>query len=397
LLQTGNIATASAMSTAKPLYGNLIAAIATVAACDMALGLTLQLIPLIQHARGTPAWLIGLATAMGPLGILLTGPLLPYFVERIGAKAVAYAAIGCIVGGLFGFALTTWLPVWFALRFIMGAAIAALFTVSETWIIGFTNDQNRGRIMGLYVSVLSMSFAMGPLVLPFTGIEGWKPWLIGMICIAAGSLPLTFVSVTSHIGERSHSFFGVFRRAPLLFAAICTATFFDSVFISFFTIFAIAKNVPLATASTMLGFAIIGSALLFYPMGWLGDHWSRGKVVIVNSAITVACGLLLPLLITTWLAWPLVLLLFATAAGVYVVSLAAMGDIFKGADLIAGSAAVAAMWGVGGLVGPPLAGAAIDAFGMNAMPYALALLYAALFIAVLMNGGKLMQQLKENP
>jgi MFS family permease len=378
------------MATAKPLYGNLIAAIATVATCDMALGLTLQLIPLLQHAKGTPAWLIGLVTAMGPLGILLTGPMLPYFVKRVGAKTVAYAAIG-----LFGFALTSWLPVWFALRFIMGASTAALFTVSETWIIGFSNNQNRGRIMGFYISVLSMSFAMGPLIIPFTGIDDWKPWLIGMICIATGSMPLTFVNVTSHIGERSHSFFGVFRRAPLLFAAICAATFFDSVFISFFTIFAIAKGVPLATASTMLGFAIIGSALLFYPIGWLGDHWSRGKVVITNAAITVVCDLLLASYITTWFAWPLVLLLFATAAGVYVVSLAAMGDIFKGADLIAGSAAVAAMWGVGGLVGPPLVGAAIDAFGINAMPYALALLYAALFIAVLINGAKLAQPLKE--
>ncbi len=384
------------MSTPKPLYGNLIAAIATVAACDMALGLTLQLIPLIQHARGTPAWLIGVATSMGPLGILITGPLLPFFVQRFGAKLVAYGAIGCIVAGLFGFAFSPWLPLWFPLRFVMGAATAMLFTVSETWIIGFTNDQNRGRIMGIYVSILSMSFAMGPLILPLTGIEGWKPWLIGMACIAMGALPLAFVTVTSHLGERSHSFFGVFRRAPLLFAAICAATFFDSVFISFFTIFAIAKGVPLTTASNILGVAIIGSALLFYPIGWLGDHWSRGKVVMLNSAITVICGLLLTSLIATSFAWPLVLLLFAAAAGVYVVSLAAMGDIFQGADLIAGSAAVAAMWGVGGLVGPPLAGAAIDAFGMNAMPYTLVTLYALLCVAVLINRGELARPLEEN-
>jgi MFS family permease len=280
---------------------------------------------------------------------------------------------------------------------MMGIAIATLFTVSETWIISFTNDQNRGRIMGLYISVLSMSFALGPLIIPFTGIEGSKPWIIGMVCIAAGSLPLAFVNVTSHIGERSHSYFGVFKRAPFLFAAICAATFFDSVFISFFSIFAIAKGVPLVTSSIMLGFGIIGSALLFYPMGWLGDHWSREKVVLCNCVITIICSLLLASFITTWLAWPLVLLLFCTAAGVYVVSLAAMGDIFKGADLVAGSAAVSAMWGVGGLIGPPLAGAAIDTFGINAMPFTLTIIYAALLIALLFNGGKLANLIKSTP
>lgn len=385
------------MRTAKPHYGNLIAAIATVSACDMASGLTLQLMPLIQHSLGTPAWLIGLAAAMGPLGILITGPMLPGLINRVGAKPVAYGAIGCILFSLLGFGFTTWLPLWFPLRFIMGAATGTLFTVSEAWIIGTTNDQNRGRIMGLYVSILSSSFAVGPLIIPFTGIDGWKPWIISMACIAAGTLPLTMVNVTSHVGERSHNYFSVFKRAPLLFAAIGAATFFDSVFISFFTIFATAKGLPLATASTMLGSGVIGCALLFYPLGWLGDHWPREKLVFCISMITVLCCVALASFITTWVAWPLVLVLFGTAAGVYVISLAVMGDIFKGADVVAGSAAVATMWGVGGLIGPPLAGIAIDAFGVNALPYTLALLYAALLTALLLNGGKLALPEKEKP
>ena len=66
-----------------------------------------------------------------------------------------------------------------------------------------------------------------------------------------------------------------------------------------------------------------------------------------------------------------------------------MGDIFKGPDVVSGSAAVATMWGVGGLIGPPVAGLAIDAFGINALPYTLAILYAALLIALQFNGGKI--------
>lgn len=379
------------MSTAKPHYGNLIAAIATVGACDISFGLTLQLIPLLQHELGTPAWLIGLAAAMGPLGILLAGPMLPAMIKHSGAKPVAYAAIAIILAGLLGFAFTTHLAFWFPLRFALGVAAGALFTVSETWIFGFTNDANRGRIMGLYTTVLSITFAVGPLLLPFTGIHGWLPWVIGMICVALGALPLTLVNVDSHVGERSHGFFSVFKRAPLLFAAIACATFFDNVFISFFTIFATSKGVALPTASTMLGFGVIGCALFFYPMGWLGDHWSRSKVVMCNAAITVTSCFLLLAFINTWVAWPLTILLTSTAFGVYVVSLATTGDVFKGADIVASSSAIAAMWGVGGLAGPPIAGAAIDAFGINAMLYTLAAIYTVLFIGLIANGGKLVQ------
>jgi MFS family permease len=390
LLSTALPATATNMSR-KPLYGNLIGAIATVGACDIAFGLSLQLIPLIQHEKGTPASLIGAAAAMGPLGILLAGPLLPSMIKWAGAKPVAYAAIATILISLFGFAATSFLPIWFPLRFAMGVAAGALFTVSETWILNFATDQNRGRIMGIYTSVLSVTFAVGPLILPFTGIHGWLPWIIGMICVALGALPLTFVNVTSAIGEKSHSFFGVFRRAPILFIAIATATFFDSVFISFFTIFALAKNVPLATASSMLGFGVIGCTLMFYPMGWLGDHWSRDKVVMCNAGITIVTGFLLVGFINTWAAWPLVLIFCGTAFGVYVVSLAMMGDVFKGADVVSGSAAIAAMWGVGGLAGPPIAGAAIDAFGVNAMPYTLIAIYIVLLIFLIANGGKIVR------
>jgi MFS family permease len=392
-MHSANIATGSIMATVKPLYGNLIAAIATIGACDVAMGLTLQLIPLIQHEQGTPAWLIGLATAMGPLGILLAGPFLPYLIKKTGARTVAYAAIACILIGLFGFASTQWLPLWFPLRFGLGVATGALFTVSEMWIFGFTDDNNRGRIMGIYTSVLSVTFAVGPLIIPFTGIHGWLPWMIGIVCVSLGALPLAFSTVTSHVGERAHGFFSVFRRAPILFVAICAATIFDSTFISFFTIFAIAKNVPLATASTLLGFGVIGCTVMFYPMGWLGDHWSRDKVIICNALITIISGPLLVIFINSWLAWPLVLMFTGTAFGVYVVALATMGDTFKGADVISGSAAVAAMWGVGGLLGPPIAGAAIDAFGPNALPYTLSILYAAFLILMIANGGKLVKNI----
>ena len=90
---------------------------------------------------------------------------------------------------------------------------------------------------------------------------------------------------------------------------------------------------------------------------------SRNGVIIGTAIITVVLSLSLIPLITTPLIWPVAILLSAAAFGVYVVGLAVLGDSFRGPNLIAGSAAFAAMWGIGGLAGPPIAGAAIDVFG----------------------------------
>lgn len=371
-------------------WGTLVAAMATIGVCDIAFGLTFQLQPLLLHAQGAPAWLIGTISAMGPLGILLCGPFLPRLVARYGGKCVAATAIVTIAVALTGMALLPPLYWWFGLRLVMGMAIGTLFTVSEAWMLSLANAGNRGRIMGIYTSMLSVTFAVGPMIIPFTGINGLWPWIICIACVLAGLLPLALARVqhASEDGSKG-SVPAVISHAPLLFACVGAATVFDSVFISFFSIFAVQQGVPLATASTLLGAGLIAGVVLFYPLGLWADRWSKHGVVMICAATTILCCLaLVPLVATPW-AWPLVMLLTTSAFGVYVVALAMTGDVFKGSDLVASSAAIAAMWGVGGVIGPPIAGRVIDSFGNAAFAFTLAGFYALLLLALALNGGRI--------
>jgi MFS family permease len=147
----------------------------------------------------------------------------------------------------------------------------------------------------------------------------------------------------------------------------------------------------LQEASWVLGGGIIGNLLFLSAIGSLADKWSRIGVVGSAAVMTVVMSITLIFVIQSWLIWPTVVLMSTAAFSVYVVSLAIMGDTFKGADLIAGSAAFSAMWGVGGLVGPPVVGAAIDRFGVNAMPMALATFYVILLIGLASSGGRLIR------
>ena len=382
------------MSTAKApsRTGNIIAAIAAVGACDIAFGLTLQLMPLLMEREGWPAWAIGLNVAMGPIGILLAGPFLPRVLGNVGTKRAAFMLVGILVTSLAAISVAPiWM--WFPLRFIFGLATSALFTVSEAWVLSFATNENRGRVMGLYTSMLAVTFAVGPLILPWTGLAGFLPWGIGIACILISILPLAFVTVDndSFRQKEGGGFFAFVRRAPMLLFAVAAATLFDNVLISFFTIYGIRNGLALETASWILGFGIIGNVLMFYPLGWLADHWSRQGVMLLTAALTVLLSLSLLVVITHWLVWPVMMLLTASAFGVYVVALATLGDSFSGADLIAGAAAIAAMWGVGGLLGPPIAGLAIDIFGIGAMPVTLAGFYVVLLGGLLISGGRLVR------
>jgi MFS family permease len=371
-------------------YGNLVAAIATIASCDIALGFTFQLLPILMEMQQIPAWIIGLNAAMGPIGILLAGPFLPRLISRFGAKRVAYVAVLFTMAALFAFKAFPSLYIWFPLRFGLGIATGALFTISEAWILTFAGPGNRGRIMGVYTSVMAISFSLGPFMLPFTGTEGWLPWLIGISCLGLSILPLTLVNVSNDIfhDEKGGNFLRVIKRAPLLLFAVGAATLFDTVFISFFTIFGLRSGLTLQTASWVLGAGILGSLGFQFLIGALSDKWSRVGVVVWSAVITIITCVTLIFVVHSWLIWPTVIIMATAAFAVYVVALAILGDTFKGADLVAGSAAISAMWGVGGLVGPPIAGVAIDAFGVNSMPLLLAAFYVMLLVGLALSRGQ---------
>ncbi len=380
--------------TIKPRTGNLVAAIATIACCDIATGLTFQLLPLIMENRHVPAWIMGINAAMSPLGILVIGPFLPAITGRVGSKRLVYIVISVIVFCLLMFKLSPALWWWFFIRFVFGMAVGTLFTISEAWLLTFTEEGSRGRIMGLYTMVLSVSFALGPTIIPFTGIDGWTPWLIGVVSVAISALPLALIKVSESVfhEEKKGTFFRFVKRAPLLLFAVCSVTVFDSILLSFFPIFGLRSGLPLQTVSWVLAAGIIGNVVFQYPIGVLADKWSRLGVIVISALITTVLCVAMIWGITSILIWPIVLVAGSTAFGAYTVALTILGDHFSGSDLVAGSAAFGAMWGIGGIIGPPIAGFAVDLFGINAIPLCLAGIFAVLLLGLGVSGGQLVRE-----
>jgi MFS family permease len=381
------------MSASLPFaqrYSTVVAAIATVACCDIAMGLTLQLLPLLMEQRNVPAWIMGLNAAMAPLGILLGGPFLPRIVSRLGSKRVVYASIVMIIATLAAFKLFPSIWAWFAIRFAFGLSAGTLFTVSEAWILSGADDGNRGRVSGLYTSILAITFSIGPLIIPLTGLDGWMPWLIGMVCVAMSAIPLTLLRVSEEAFQHKDSagFLAFVQRAPMLLFAVGTLTFFDAVMLSFFPIFGLRSGLSVEQVTLILGVAIIGNALMQIPIGILADKWSRLGVITISSVVTALLALAMIWTVKSWLIWPVMLVIGTTAFAIYTIGLTILGDNFTGPDLIAGSAAFAAMWGIGGLLGPPIAGAATDAFGIDAIPLTVCLVYVLLLVGLTFTGGR---------
>ncbi|MEO9875443.1 MAG: MFS transporter [Anderseniella sp.] len=376
---------------------NVIGAIALVFGADVAMGLTYPLLNLLLEARGVDERIIGLNAAMSPLGIIVMGLILPRLVATRSSAPIAWIAMAGLAATILAMGLFTNLTAWFIVRFLLGAAAGALFSLSEAWLMHFTEDENRGRTTAIYTTVMATGFGAGTAILPFAGTEGILPFLIGAGFIVVGSLPLLFIRLdgsefkTDESGDKTGM--TVFAcAAPLLLLGVLTMTLFDSVMLSFFPIYAVRVSLDLSSAAWLLGAAVAGAALFQLPIGWLADRWSRRGVIWIATLGTCSLALLMPVVIKTWLAWPLAVALGSCAYALYSLALVAMGDRFKGPMLVAGSAAVAAMWGIGGIIGPPVTGWVFKVAGHETLPYVLAAPYILFAFCLIVSGGHLVRQ-----
>ena len=363
-------------SASWPIIGAVIAAMSVF---TLTLGLSYPLLALILENFGTPKALIGLNAAMTPLGIIVSSPVIPRLARYKGSWGLAML---CLLSTLLFFVLigaTRRIEFWFILRFLLGFSINGIFIVSETWINQLSHSTTRGRIMGIYATVMSLGFCVGPFILPLTGFDGWPPFIVGIVCfIVAG---LIMLPLRRRLPDFEKAALGSVYRfmtlAPTLLLAVLSAAYFDQVVLSFLPLYTLYFGFPHATASFALGILIVGNVFLQFPLGWLADLTSRRTVMLACTITTLTGCALLPFAIQSiWLLWPLLFIWGGAAFGVYTVALAGLGDRYSGAMLLTGSAAFGLMWGMGGMIGPVLAGGAMQILGPVGLPLILGIPFA---------------------
>ncbi|MGI6855751.1 MFS transporter [Mesorhizobium sp. 1B3] len=366
---------------AKISWAAIAGVIATVAVFAIAQGLTYPLLSFILQRQGTSSTLIGLSAAMTPLGFILSAPVIPPLVRAIGAGRLALicAGLGATFLALIGWTQDVWL--WFPLRFLLGFSINPLYVISETWLIMLTPPATRGRIIGVYTSVVSAGFAAGPLTLAIVGSEGWMPFLVGIAAFGGCALCLALVLARLpefHDGEEQASVIRFIPLARLLLFAVLAAAAFEQSILSLTSIYAGGYGSSETMTSALLAVLVAGNIALQVPFGMIAERIGPSQGLFLCALACAAGCALLPLLFSTLLVWPLAFVLGAVSFGIYTMALIELGNRFSGPMLIAGNAAFALFWGVGGIAGPPVAGVVMDAVGIQGLPLTLGALCLAL-------------------
>ncbi|HWX49493.1 MAG TPA: MFS transporter [Roseomonas sp.] len=347
------------MNTAR----DRVAIILTAAIFGLTYGLSAPLIALQLSDAGLAETLIGLNAAMHALGVLLIAPFLPGLTAWLGMGRTALLALVMAAAVLALFPAVPGLWLWFPLRLALGIASESLFVVSETWVNQITTEEVRARSMAAYTASLSLGFALGPVVLTFSGSAGAQPFLLGsLIALAAAALLLLMRPRPAAI-ERPPSMtpLRALRLAPLAIAATALNAALETAGLSFLALYAMGLGWTERPATLLISTLMTGAILLQLPIGWLGDRFDRRRLTLILAILsTVGAGLWPAVLATPWLTYPLLFLWGGAFVGIYTLMITLLGSRFQGGELVGLYAILSVSWGIGALLGPPLGGAAMQ-------------------------------------
>ncbi|PST24098.1 MFS transporter [Mesorhizobium plurifarium] len=351
--------------------------IATVSVFAVAQGLTYPLLSFILERQGTTPGLIGLSAAMTPLGFIVSALFVPALARRIGGArlAIRCSSLAALTLIAIGWSQDVW--VWMPLRFLLGFFANPLYVISETWLLSITPARRRGRIMGLYSSIVSGGFAIGPLSLGLVGTQGWPPFMVGIVAfLLCGLIVLAVVPrlpKMPHEGEAT-SVGGFFALAPLLLFAVFAAAAFEQTLLSLLAVYGAALGSAEGRIASLITCFIAGNAVLQILLGRVAEQFGSLRTMAFCALAGLAGCLLLPVIFESWLIWPLFFVWGGASFGIYTMSLIQLGERFTGQALVAGNAAFAFVWGVGGIVGSPATGLAMQLIGQQGLPLSLGLL-----------------------
>ena len=364
-----------------------IAPIAAITLFGISLAMSYPLFGLMLERSGASGAMIGLNTMTAAITMVAGAPVMPMMLRRIGIGPLLIGSALALAATMLAIPLYQGFWYWTALRLVFGFAGTILFFASEYWIVATAPAMSRGRVIAVYALCVSGGFALGPLILNLTGLEGSLPFAVAAGVVIAGLAPILWgLRSAPTIDEDDPApplaALGVFVTDPgVLFAVVLFGTI-EFGAMALIAVWGVRSGLAEADAALLLSVFAFGAMILQMPLGWAADRFDSRRILAVAAAGSVIAPLaMMAAGPSTWLLLGAVAFWGAFSVGLYSVALTEIGARYRGSRLAAANAAIILAYGLGALVSPVLFGLAMDTIrpdGLLLAAAALALAYLAL-------------------
>jgi len=330
-------------------------------------GLLLTLLPLYAEQSGFSANEIGLTGSAYYVGFVLGCLLTPVMVRRVG-HIRSFAVLGSSYSALalLFFAFPNFWG-WIALRLAIGAAIAGMHMVIESWLNERATKETRGTLLSVYTMICLLMITVGQQLLNLA--EPGSGTLFGLAAILF-SLAIIPVALTTSLAPAPINRVKISPRKLWRVSRVGTLGGIAGGLIvgAFWTLGPVyARGIGLDTfqLSVFISAVVMGGALFQLPLGRLSDHFDRRLVLLGSALLGIGSSLALGLnLLPDFNATAVLALVWGgSVMTMYAICLAHANDRAAPEDFVLVSSAMLLIHGVAAAVGGPLASLMLAAFG----------------------------------
>ena len=314
----------------------------------------------------------GLFAATTWLGVLIVTPFASKVTQRLGRRQTMWLASGMPLVAALGFFTTNTLWLWFALELLAGIAGGLRWVLAEAFIAEFAPPRQLGRTIGIYATMVGMTFVIGPTLLAWAGADSSMAlWLvIALLCAGLGWTALIPVLPPDHDQHTTRigllGLWHAVRAHPVIMLAGFVGGFFELGLASILPLYGLTLGMDDSAAALLVSVSGLGGTLLAIPSGMLADRFAspaqgRRLMMRVFTGLILLVALTSPFAVShPTLVWPMVCVWGAAGGALYTLSMTDIGASNKGLALINSTAVLVLTYTLGGLVASGVSGALIE-------------------------------------
>lgn len=322
-------------------------------------GLIMTLLGVRMSLEAFPSQMAGLLMSCFSLGFVAGSYWLEKRIRSVGHIRV-FAACGALLAAtaiLHGLWVNPW--AWLVWRLFGGAATAGLLMVMESWVSGESTNENRGRVLGWYLVISTLSLAGGQWMLNMADPGTFVLFSVAGILFALSLVPLSIHRIHgplrgSHDVPAKISLRTLLVRAPVGLVGAFVAGLMVQAFFAMTPYY--GQEIGLTTAQTakFMSITTLVALIAQWTLGRVSDRFDRRKVILCMAIVMTISGVLIVFAARSsyWLLVFVASFHTAMLHTLYSLSLAHTHDWLEPEETIQASAKVLMCYGVGSIVGP---------------------------------------------
>jgi MFS family permease len=375
--------------------------LAAVAILSVGHGLHGSLVGVRARAEDFDAATTGLIMSGYFAGLLVSSSVTPRIVQAVGHIRV-FAAFASVVSTAV-MLIPLWIEPawWFAMRFVAGLCTSGLYIVCESWLNSASTNQNRGRLLSVYMIVSYAAMGLGQFLLNVTDTSGFSRFIIVSALLSLALVPLTLLPTETPnlAGTRKVSLIEIYRASPLAIIACFASGLAQSAFFSMGAVYGLMQGLSLPLISIMLALPPLAVIVSQFPAGLLSDRYDRRTIIMIMSAVAAGvAGLSLVAAAVSDIALIALFTLFgAVALPIYSLVIAHANDHLDKEQMLGASGKLVLLYGLGAMAGPSLAGEFMQRLGTPGFMTYMVIIYVIMAVHAFWRRAQRPEQLKAGP